>query len=220
MQMTDIVIPLLFLAVLGGMAWTMTAGKKRGHKTRSRLAGANGWKYEAGSGVYKSGDDKQQSNVLYRLSGISPDGRAWLMEARMRMDIDHTGMSEQTVWRMPYGNMTVLLMQRSSVPVPQEMKTAVMRKNGIDIDASNLDIVEIAGLSTQSDPYEAYADKVDDARARLERASAFITHFSVAKARPSVSITQGNTIVRLSICLEKPADMEAMVRLGLSLGTD
>lgn len=217
MQVTDIVIPLLFLAVLGGMAWWLTAGKKRGHTTRSRLASANGWKYEAGSGLYKLGDDIQQSNILYRLSGSLPDGRAWVLEARMRMEIDLTGMNEQTVWQMPYGYMTVLLTQRSSVPIPKEMKTAVLRKNGIDIDAGSLDIVEIAGLSTPFDPYEAYADKSDQARVGLERASVYLAHFSATQALPSVSITPGNTVVRLPICLEKPADMEAMVRLGLSL---
>lgn len=217
MQASDILIPLLFLIALGGMAWWLTSAKKRGHTARSQLAKLNGWLYEAGSDVYILGADKQQSNVLYRLSGSLPDGRIWLMEARMRMDVDQAGMNEQTVWQAPCGDMTVLLMQRTSLPISKEMKTAVLNKNGIDIDVGKLDIVEITGLSTPSDPYEAYADENERAQDLLERTSVFAAYFSGAKAHPSVSITPGNTIVRLPICLEKPADIEAMVHLGLSL---
>lgn len=217
MQASDILIPLLFLAVLGGMAWWFSSAKKRGHSIRSRLAETNGWRYEAGSDVYKIGDDKQQANILYRLSGSRPDGKTWLMETRMRLEIDQTGMSEQTIWQMPYGDMTVLIMQRSSVPVPREMKAAVLRKNGIDLDLSKLDSVEIAGLSTTSDPYEAYTDKSEKAMDLLEQALIYFAYFSSAKARLSVCITPGNTVVRMPLSLEKPADMEAMVRLGLSL---
>ncbi len=217
MQASDILIPLLFLAVLGGMAWWLTAGKDRGHKTRNRLAEANGWKYEAGSEVYKLGDDRQQSNILYRLSGSLTDGKTWLMEARMRMEIDQSGMSEQTFWQMPWGNMTLLLMQRSSVPVPREIKAALLLKNGIDIDLNELHSVDITGISTLSDRYEAYADDPDKALDLLGQASDFVAYFSDAKAWPSICISPGNTIVRLPLGLEKPADMEAMARLGLSL---
>lgn len=217
MQASDILIPLLFLVALGGMAWWLTSAKKRGHAARSQLAKLNGWLYEAGSDVYKLGGNKPQSNILYRLSGSLPDGSMWLMEARMRMEVDQTGMSEQTVWQAPCGDLTVLLMQRSSMPIPKEMKTAVFHKSGIDIDAGKLDTVEITGLSTPSDPYEAYADESERARDLLERASVFIAYFSKIKAHLSVSITPENSMVRLPICLEKPADMEAMVRLGLSL---
>lgn len=217
MQASDIIIPLPFVIVLGGMAWWITSAKKRGHQARGRLAELNGWQYEAGSGVYKIGDDKEQANILYRVSGSLSDGKSWRMEVRMRMEVDQTGMSESTVWQMPSGDMTVLLMQRSSVPVSTEMKTAVLRKNGINIDVGKLHTVEIASLSTASDPYEVYADEREKARARLNPVTPFIAYFSRAKARPSVCMTPGNTAVRLPLCLEKPADMEALIRLGLAL---
>lgn len=217
MQVSDILIPILFLAILGYMAWRFSSGKKKAHSVRRRLAELNGWQYETGPEMFKIGDNKEQSNILYRLSGTRTDGKTWSMETRTRMEIDQVGMSEQTVWQMPCGDMTLLLMKRSSVPVPQEMKAAILRKNGLDVNLGELHSLDIDGLVNMPNTYEAFTDDSCKARKLLDQASPYIAYFSGVKAQLSICMTPGNTTVRMPICLDKPRDMESMVRLGLSL---
>lgn len=216
MNLTNILIPLLFVAALGFMAFFMIRKKKSGHENRQAYAGQNGLRYNRLDASYVIG--RERTNLLYQIVQTK-NPPCWEINAHLNLPYEEdsatSSLAAKTTWTCPIYGFTFVVLPSGLNDIVREMML-----NLLSSQYESLNFVDLKTISPSifaSYKFEVLTDDLVRATRVFERMNPLLEKLSdknKTNDQLKIIVIDGQAEIRLPWCVEEPEELDTLISLG------
>ncbi|MDF1617904.1 hypothetical protein [Petrocella sp. FN5] len=223
MTWKDVVVPILFVIVLGGMALLLTRRGRQNHEARAKAAAQKNYQYNAATSVVVNKDVPR--NLLYTLRDNSSNESSWKMEAYFRKNVkvgssttNNIVLYENTKWLGNGGGFNGLIIPKSPIDLSVEEIAKSLETMGHKMNIRGLQRIALPErLSKYFDMFSDDERQMTDFVQKNEESFFLVADNYPIRRHLVIMITPDNISMNVSWCIENPEDMMAFAELGASL---